>query len=125
MQGVVTEFRFVNPHPFLIIDVQHEPWKLEMDNLSELVDVGMTKETFKAGDRVVVEIPPLAFTDPKRSRKSHIEPASCYLETDIAHAASLHRTHFRIAAVQLSTTLIGGDGFSGGPVMRNRCPFGR
>ena len=25
-----------------------------MDNLSELVDIGMTKETFKAGDRVVV-----------------------------------------------------------------------
>jgi len=54
LEGLITEFRFVNPHPFLIIDVQHEPWKLEMDNLSELVDVGMTKETFKAGDRVVV-----------------------------------------------------------------------
>ena len=54
LEGLITELRFVNPHPFLIIDVQHEPWKLEMDNLSELVDVGMTKETFKAGDRVVV-----------------------------------------------------------------------
>jgi Family of unknown function (DUF6152) len=54
VQGVITEFRFVNPHPFLIIDVEHQPWKLEMDNLSELVDVGMTKETFKSGDRVVV-----------------------------------------------------------------------
>jgi len=54
MEGVVTEFRFANPHPFLMIDVQHEAWKLEMDNLSELVDVGVTKETFRAGDRVVV-----------------------------------------------------------------------
>jgi len=54
VQGVITEFRFVNPHPYLIIDVEHQSWKLEMDNLSELVDVGMTKETFKAGDRVVV-----------------------------------------------------------------------
>ena len=54
VQGVITEFRFVNPHPFLIIDVEHQPWKLEMDNLSELADVGMTKETFKSGDRVVV-----------------------------------------------------------------------
>jgi uncharacterized protein DUF6152 len=54
LEGVITEFRFVNPHPFLIVDVDHQPWKLEMDNLSELVDVGMSKETFKAGDRVIV-----------------------------------------------------------------------
>jgi uncharacterized protein DUF6152 len=54
MEGVVTEFHFVNPHAFLVIDVQRQPWKLEMDNLSELVDVGMTKETFRTGDRVIV-----------------------------------------------------------------------
>jgi len=54
LEGVVAEFHFVNPHPFLIVEVNNELWKLEMDNLSELVEVGMTKETLKSGDRVVV-----------------------------------------------------------------------
>lgn len=31
-----------------------EQWKLEMDNRSELVEAGMTRESLKRGDRVVV-----------------------------------------------------------------------
>lgn len=59
MQGTVVEFHFVNPHPTLTIDVvdergMHQSWQLEMDNRFELVDVGMTADTYKAGDRVVV-----------------------------------------------------------------------
>ena len=58
LQGTVVEFHFVNPHPYLTIDVVDEhgksqTWQLEMDNRFELVDVGMTTDTFKAGDRVV------------------------------------------------------------------------
>jgi hypothetical protein len=58
VEGVVTEFRFVNPHPVLVIDVAgegavHERWQLEMDNRFELRGIGMTADTFKAGDRVV------------------------------------------------------------------------
>ena len=57
--GVVEEFHFVNPHPFLMIGVTapsgvHESWRLEMDNLHELVEVGISKTTFKFGDRVTV-----------------------------------------------------------------------
>ena len=58
IDGVVSQFQFVNPHPFLIIDVKEGntvlPWRLEMDNRSELSNVGMTAQTFKAGDRVLV-----------------------------------------------------------------------
>ena len=58
IEGVVTEFRFVNPHPFVIVDVKQDgkthEWKLEMDNRSELVDVGMTGQTLIRGDRVIV-----------------------------------------------------------------------
>ena len=58
VEGVVSEFHFINPHPFLIVDVKAgvgtEPWKLEMDNRSELVDVGMTGQTLQRGDRVIV-----------------------------------------------------------------------
>lgn len=59
MTGVVREFRFVSPHPWVVIDVtgsggQARPWRSEMDNLFELAGVGITAETLKAGDRVVV-----------------------------------------------------------------------
>jgi hypothetical protein len=54
LDGVIREFRFVNPHPFVIVDAKDEIWKLELDNLRELASVGMTKDTLKAGDRIVV-----------------------------------------------------------------------
>ena len=59
IEGIVTEFRFVNPHPFVTIDVKHDSgskqqWRLDMDNRSELAEVGMTSQTLKPGDRIVV-----------------------------------------------------------------------
>ncbi len=56
--GSVREFHFVNPHPWVGIDVttapgQVEPWRLELDNRFELVDVGMKADTLKPGDAVV------------------------------------------------------------------------
>ena len=59
VDGIVAQFQFVNPHPFVMVDVKDasgkaQPWKLEMDNRRELIDVGVTSETLKAGDRLVV-----------------------------------------------------------------------
>jgi hypothetical protein len=58
IEGVVTQFHFVHPHPVVTIDVKNEggsaPWLLEMDNRSELARIGMTSQTLKQGDRVVV-----------------------------------------------------------------------
>jgi hypothetical protein len=58
IEGVVAEFQFVNPHPFVIVTVGgeggSESWRLEMDNRFELAGIGMTSETLKPGDRVVV-----------------------------------------------------------------------
>jgi hypothetical protein len=59
VDGTVTRFRFVNPHPSLSIDVRNEagetvPWFLEMDSRGELAAVGFSAETFKAGDQVQV-----------------------------------------------------------------------
>jgi hypothetical protein len=56
VSGSVREFHFVNPHPWLGVDVttapgQVEPWRL--DNRFELVDVGMKADTLKPGDAVV------------------------------------------------------------------------
>ena len=64
IDGVVAEFHFVNPHPFIVVDAKNERWKLELDNLSELVDVGMTKFTLKPGDHVVVSGSPARSTIP-------------------------------------------------------------
>jgi len=58
LTGSVREFAFVNPHPWIGLDVpgddgRVERWRLELDNRWELVDVGMKADTFKEGDAVV------------------------------------------------------------------------
>jgi len=56
----VADFQFVNPHPYVVVAADpdgtgaDQRYKLEMDNRHELVDIGISAETFKAGDRVVV-----------------------------------------------------------------------
>jgi hypothetical protein len=59
VEGVVTAFHFVNPHPFLMMDVtdaarKTQPWRLEVDNRWELVAIGVTAGTWKPGERIVV-----------------------------------------------------------------------
>ena len=59
LEGVVTEFQFISPHPIVVIEVvgrggDKESWRLEMDNRGELSAVGMRADTLKKGDRVVV-----------------------------------------------------------------------
>ncbi len=61
LNAVVREFRFVNPHPFLLVDARVEDvaqvWRLELDNRFELVEIGMTSSTFARGDRLVISGP--------------------------------------------------------------------
>jgi len=59
LEGVITAFHFVNPHPSVEIqatagDGRIESWRLELDNLHELIAVGMSADSFKIGDSVVV-----------------------------------------------------------------------
>jgi len=59
IDGVVTRFQFVNPHPFVVMEVSSpnsngQQWMLEMDNRSELVEIGFDSATLKPGDRIVV-----------------------------------------------------------------------
>ena len=59
VEGVVTEFRFINPHPFLILSANAgtaapQSWHILMDNHFELGRAGITADTFKPGDLVVV-----------------------------------------------------------------------
>jgi hypothetical protein len=60
VSGIVTEFRFINPHPLLLVEIVDDAgeaavWQLEMDNRFELAREGMTAETFAPGDRVTAE----------------------------------------------------------------------
>ena len=59
LDGAVVEFHFINPHPFLLLQVKNgsgreQTWKLELDNRGELVDAGMSATTLKPGDRLTV-----------------------------------------------------------------------
>ena len=58
LDGVIAQYQFVNPHPFVVVDVTMngatQSWKAELDNRWELENVGMTPTTFNAGDRIVV-----------------------------------------------------------------------
>jgi Family of unknown function (DUF6152) len=58
LRGTVTEFQFINPHPFVMMEVvdggRAQTWQLEMDNRFELVAIGMTADSIKKGDHVVV-----------------------------------------------------------------------
>jgi Family of unknown function (DUF6152) len=70
-EGVVEEFHFVNPHPVLMIGVTdpsgvRQTWRLEMDNLYELDEIGISRTTFKPGDRVTVS------GDPDRTKPREI-----------------------------------------------------
>jgi hypothetical protein len=56
IDGVVVQFQFVRPHPFLDLrDTRtSQTWRLEMDNRGELSSIGFTAETLRPGDRLVV-----------------------------------------------------------------------
>ena len=59
LEGTVRQFDFVNPHPFITLEVRAadgtpELWKLEMDNRRELVALGFRDDTLAPGDRLVI-----------------------------------------------------------------------
>ena len=59
VDGVVTQFEFVNPHSFITVEVREagrvsQRWRVELDDRGELSDIGMTAQTLQPGDRVIV-----------------------------------------------------------------------
>jgi uncharacterized protein DUF6152 len=59
VEGIVTEFRFVNPHATMSIDVTDQAgkvakWVVEFAGRLNLSDVGWTAQSIKAGERVTV-----------------------------------------------------------------------
>lgn len=56
VDGVITQFRFVSPHPFIELkDARSgQLWEIELDNRHEFEAIGITAGSFKPGDRVTV-----------------------------------------------------------------------
>jgi hypothetical protein len=59
VEGVVTRFQFIHPHPLVRIEVtdpsgKAQLWMLEMENRGELTARGFDTDTLKAGDRIKV-----------------------------------------------------------------------
>jgi hypothetical protein len=58
LDGVLVEFAMVQPHPYVVVEIKDgretARWRGELDNRWELVAIGMTEQTLKPGDRLVV-----------------------------------------------------------------------
>jgi uncharacterized protein DUF6152 len=59
VEGVVTQFRFVNPHAMMSLDVTDksgkvEKWTVEFAGRLNLIEGGWTSETIKPGDHIKV-----------------------------------------------------------------------
>jgi hypothetical protein len=64
LDGVVTEFRWANPHSWIHIDVTDgdgnvTSWSIEMDPASHLGRQGWRSSTLNTGDKVTVAVYPL------------------------------------------------------------------
>lgn len=69
VKGVVTEFRWANPHSWIEMDVVNpqgvtQSWNFEMNPPSYLVRAGWTRSTLKPGDEVTVTARPFRNGDP-------------------------------------------------------------
>jgi len=59
VSGVVTEFRFVNPHAHMALDVTDDAghvtqWKVEFDGRLNLTNVGWNDDTITVGEHLIV-----------------------------------------------------------------------
>lgn len=75
MKGTVKEFRWRNPHCELVLDGKDEvgnsmSMSVEMGSPGQLVMTGMTRNTFKAGDEVTLEVHP-SFVNPALGEKTN------------------------------------------------------
>ncbi|MEO6078545.1 MAG: DUF6152 family protein [Steroidobacteraceae bacterium] len=64
LEGVVTEFNWVNPHSSFKVDVagadgKHEIWAVEMSTPQNLVRDGWKRTTLKPGDKLTAVVRPM------------------------------------------------------------------
>jgi hypothetical protein len=52
VHGIVTEFRWMNPHSYIYLESDGHQWRLEAEALNLLRRNGWTKESLKPGDEI-------------------------------------------------------------------------
>jgi hypothetical protein len=87
LSGTVTEWFWANPHCFLKFDVKGENgevvhWIAETSNPADMINVGWSKDTLKAGEEVTVMVEPV-----KNGR-----PAGRVLEVSLPNGKTLFAT---------------------------------
>jgi hypothetical protein len=63
VKGTVTDYIWTNPHVFVKVDVKDDSgnvahWIVEAQNPVSMMQIGWTKNTFKAGDEVEIDAMP-------------------------------------------------------------------
>lgn len=64
LRGVITEYRWVNPHVSLFIDVREGPvkhgiWAVELTSPGNLTRLGWNRRSLSVGEKVDIEVNPL------------------------------------------------------------------
>lgn len=64
LRGTIKEFRWVNPHVSLFIDVgegaaKHGVWAVELTSPGNLTRLGWSRKSLNVGDKVDIEVNPL------------------------------------------------------------------
>lgn len=89
-EGVVTDFQFISPHPYLLADVVRngaaEQWRFDMDDRNEMREIGMTESTLRPGDRIAVGGNP-ARQDPRRLYIRRLERPSDGYAWDVVRSS--------------------------------------
>ncbi len=84
--GVVTEFRWGNPHSWIHLEVERDggtqSWSVEMDPASMIARNGWTSKTLKPGDRIEVRVYPLRNDEPGGQYISVVLPDGTVMDED-------------------------------------------
>src|SRR5262245_33532693 len=64
VKGVIHEFKWTNPHAFIVIDVRNangqvERWSVECNSPNILSRVGWKADSLRPGDKVTVKVHPM------------------------------------------------------------------
>lgn len=84
IKGTVVEFRWRNPHAFVIWDVKDDAgnavrWAGELSSVTTLMGDGLTKNSLKPGDEIIFTIRPSKVGSPQASIQSMKRPDGTFV----------------------------------------------
>jgi len=94
ISGVVSEFRFVNPHAMLLVEVKGDTgrkviWTVEFAGRLNLSEIGWTKDSLKYGERITVTGNPTHVVSHQMAFVKIVKADGTVLEPAAAHRADI------------------------------------